>query len=142
MSIVRALDLNGDWTFGQGKANYLQGTKQIEQSIKTRLLSFLGDCFFDPTAGIDWFNLLGSKRVLELRLAINAVLLNTTGVTGVVELSVNLNPVTRLFSVSYTVTTVYTGITGTAATIGSTANYLLTEGGLIITTEDGSRITI
>lgn len=51
--IVRALDINGDWTFGQGKGNYLTNQAAIAQNVQTRLLSFLGDCFFDPTAGIN-----------------------------------------------------------------------------------------
>jgi len=139
--IVRALDIDGDWTFGQGKNNYLSGQLAVAQSIKTRLSSFLGDCFFDTAAGIDWFNLLGSKRVLELRLAIASTILNTDNVASLVELSVNLDQ-NRLLTTQYTVTTNFADLTGEAATIEDTVNFLLDEGGSILTTEDDSGLTI
>lgn len=103
--IVRALDSNGDWTFGKSLNDYLSGNKAIKQNIKTRILSFLGDCFFEMTAGIDWFNLLGSKNVLGLNLSINSVILNTQGVTGILQLNTTL--INRVFNVSYKVQTIY-----------------------------------
>tara|TARA_Y100001963_G_scaffold17759_1_gene21922 strand:- start:19761 stop:20111 length:351 start_codon:yes stop_codon:yes gene_type:complete len=84
---VRAIDQNNDWTFGKGKNNYKFGVAEIAQNIKTRLQSFLGDCFFETNAGIDWFNLLGSKSVLKLRLQVSAVILNTKDVDEVIEVS-------------------------------------------------------
>lgn len=104
--IVRAIDSQNDWLFGAGLNNYKTANAAIAQSIQTRLQSFLGDCFFDTSAGIDWFNLLGSKNQLALNLAISATILNTAGVTGILQLSVGLSP-GRLFSVSYKVQTVY-----------------------------------
>ncbi|CAK9250669.1 unnamed protein product [Sphagnum jensenii] len=83
------------------------------QAISSRLLSFLGDCFFDTSAGIDWFNFLGgSKSELALQLAINAVILNTQSqginvVTGIINTSISLVDSTRVFSVSYTVSTIF-----------------------------------
>ena len=95
-----------DWTFGSGQNNYLSNNDAVAQIIKTRLLSFLGDCFFDITAGIDWFNFLGGKNAIALNLAISSVILNTTNVTSILQLSVNLTS-NRLFSVSYRVQTTY-----------------------------------
>ncbi len=100
-----------DWTFGKGASNYLQGNLAVGQLIKTRVLSFLGDCFFDTTTGIDWFQFLGGKNVIQLNLAISSTILNTPNVTGIIQFNVNLNHITRLFSVSYTVQTTYS-ITG------------------------------
>lgn len=140
--IVRALNpTTGDWTFGQGKNNYLSGVPAIEQSIKTRLSSFLGDCFFATTAGIDWFNLLGSKQILQLRLAIATTILNTDNVSGIVELKVTLD-LLRELKVQYTVTTNFENLNLGTATISDTLNFLLTEGGDVITTEGGAGLTI
>lgn len=115
--IVRSLDANGDWTFGSGINNYLSGAAAVGQVVATRLLSFLGDCFFATNAGIDWFNLIGNKNQLALNLAISATILNTQSdgqnvVTGITTLNVNLNDATRAFSVSYEITTIYGTITG------------------------------
>lgn len=108
---VRALDVNHDWTFGTGKNNYLVGNNAIAQNIDTRLLSFLGDCFFDTGAGIDWFNLLGSKNELALNLAITAVILNTVGVTGLLQVSINLD-INRNLTVVYRVQTTFSQASG------------------------------
>lgn len=104
---VRALDSNGDWVYGIGKNAYLTGNAEVAQNIQTRLLSFLGDCFFDLGAGIDWFNYLGSKNQIGLNLAISAVILNTANVTGINQLFVILNDDTRIFTVSYQVQTTF-----------------------------------
>lgn len=74
-------------------------------------MSFLGDCFFDITAGIDWFNLLsGSKNELVLNLNVSSIILNTTGVTGILQLNISLNA-QRGSSISYKAQTVYS-VTG------------------------------
>lgn len=107
---VRALDIDHDWQFGKGQNDYLRDQKAVMQSIKTRLMEFLNDCFFNTGAGIDWFNLLGSKNQTALNLAISSVILNTPNVTGLRQLNVQLS-VARNLSVSYVVQTTYS--TGT-----------------------------
>ncbi len=110
--IVRALDINGDWTFGKGQNNYKKRNQATAQIINSRLNSFLGDCFFDLGAGIDWFTFLGSKNQIGLNLAISSTILNTPDVTGILQVFSNLNHVTRKFTVSYKVTTTYSVLTG------------------------------
>ena len=109
---VRAIDELGDWTFGKGQNNYLVANAAIVQNIKTRLLSFLGDCFFDAGAGIDWFTFLGGKDQFSLTLAVKSVILNTEGVTGIKQTSVNLDSGTRQIFIQYSVITVYTSVSG------------------------------
>ena len=110
--IVRSLDANHDWNFGKGRNDYRRDQSAIAQSIETRLMSFLADCFFDLGAGIDWFNLLGSKDQLSLNLAMTTTILNTEGVTGVNQLSYTLDEKRALF-VQYEVQTVYSTISST-----------------------------
>ena len=106
--IVRAIDVNHDWEYGKGLNDYKSGNLAVAQTINTRLSSFLGDCFFDANAGIDWFNFLGgSKNQLALNLAISATILNTTNVTGILQLSIELDDVTRNLTVQYQVQTSY-----------------------------------
>jgi len=120
--IIRNLDGNHDWTFGKGRNDYKRNIPAVALNIETRLLEFLGDCFFDMGKGIDWFNLLGSKDQPSLQLAISSVILNTQDVTGLLNLSTNLNPTTRALTVSYEVQTAL----GTAA---STFTFDSTIGG-------------
>jgi hypothetical protein len=133
--IVRSLDSNHDWNFGRGSYDYLAGIDAVVQDIDTRLSSFLNDCFFDLLAGIDWFNLLGTKNINGLILAIKTVILNTEGVTSLVEISHELDE-QRNLTIIYSVNTVQ-GIN-----IRKTKNVgaLLTESGSILTTESGSEL--
>ena len=105
--IVRALDSNGDWIYGTGVNAYVSGNNAVAQDIQTRLQSFLSDCFFDTGAGIAWFQLLGQKNETALNLAVAAVILNTSNVTGGLQLSVVYNSVTRNVTITYQVQTSY-----------------------------------
>lgn len=108
--IVRALDSDGDWTFGKGRNNYLKDNAAVAQVLDLRVSMFLGDCFFALNEGIDWTNRLGSKDELALNLDIAARILNTPQVTGLLQLSTNLNRGTRGFTASYEVQTVYSRV--------------------------------
>ena len=136
--IVRGLDASGDFLFGKGKNDYKSNNDAVAQNIKTRLYSFLGDCFWAIDQGLDWWNLLGSKNQLALQLAVNATILNTEGVTGIIASSVNLSN-NRKITISYTVTTVYSGLSANR-TVTSLTSFVLTESGQVITTEDGQGI--
>lgn len=112
MSRVRAIDGIGDWEYGKGQNDYKRNNAAVAQNIRTRLSSFLGDCFFDSGAGIDWFTLLGSKDQLTLNLSINAVILNTPDVTGILQTFLKLSE-NRIFTVNYKVQTTFSVASGT-----------------------------
>lgn len=138
MSIVRAIDADNDWTFGAGANNYKTGLDALAQNLKTRLQSFLGDCFFDLQAGIDWFNLLGAKDQTKLLLDISAVILNTDNVNTLVQLSANLDS-SRKLTVTYSVTT---NIAPPTITVGGGIDLLLTEGGNVLVSEGGDSLAL
>ena len=104
--IVRGVDGNNDWLFGKGKNDYKTEKNAIAQSIATRLQCFLGDCFFALEEGIDWFDQLGGKNTIELKLLISTRILNTYGVTYLNEISVLRNR-QRNLTIIYNVDTVY-----------------------------------
>lgn len=138
--IVRSLDVSGDWQFGKGKNDYLKNNKAIVQTISTRLKCFLGNCFFDLSAGLDWFNLLGSKNQLALELAVRATILNTPQVTSIVDVTITLDENTRRINMRYVVETVYSIINRVPPAQGLTS-FLLTESGDVITTESGQALS-
>lgn len=104
--LFRDLDVDGDWIFGAGFSNLATQNNAIALNIKTRLLSWVGDCFFDMKAGIDWYNRLGSKNQAGLLdLDLRRVTLQTEGVTGLTQFDIiNQN---RNFTGNYTVDTIY-----------------------------------
>lgn len=111
---VRSVDINNDWLFGKGRNDYKRDKMALAQKLKTRIQSFLGDCFFAQNEGIDWFNLLGSKRTADLQLAITTIILNTEGVTEITSLNASLNKTTRNISIVYSVNTIYGEVSGTS----------------------------
>lgn len=91
--LFRSIDSNGDWNFGLGLESYVSGEQAIGLNIKTRLLSFLGNCFFDILAGINWFVYFGTPgQTQQILLSTQAVILQSYGVTKVNSVTINQLP--------------------------------------------------
>lgn len=103
--IVRSLNKDKDFTFGSGKSNYLSAQLAIVQNVETRLKEFLGDCFFNTQAGIDWFNLMDKGREADLLKSVQLVILGTDGVVGINSFDYTL--VDRKLTVTYDIKTIY-----------------------------------
>lgn len=103
---IRSLDESGDWIFGNGKSSYKESGLALAQNIKTRLLEWKTDCFFNNDAGVDWKNRLDKPNQIDLlRDEIRSVILKTDGVSDLLNLESKF--INRKLSVSYLVNTVY-----------------------------------
>ena len=108
--MIRALDANGDWTFGKGKSSYKRQQLALNQNLKTRLLEWKGDCFFDNEAGVDWKNRLAkADQASPLQEEIRVVILKTDGVAAVDNLDLVFDSISRNLTISYTIQTIYIG---------------------------------
>lgn len=87
----RNLDSNGDWCFGKGRNSYLMGNKALMMNIKTRLLEFLGDCFWDTGKGIDWWTLLGGKDLKRILVDVQRTVLRSYQVKRIVDMDYTLS---------------------------------------------------
>lgn len=104
---VRALDINGDWQFGRGKANYIDEKSAINQKVATRLKSFKNDNPLNMDDNIDWIDLLGRKGTENTILKeIERVTMQTDGVTEITSLEVT-KTVDRVQSISLRYNTIY-----------------------------------
>lgn len=108
--IVRSVDSDNDWNFGKGKNDYKRDKDALAQVIKTTLQNFLGDCFFAVSDGMDWWNLLGSKRREELELNVATTILNIPEVTELIEVSSVLDE-NRAIRLQYSCNSIYGVIT-------------------------------
>lgn len=61
----RTFDGNSDWRFGRGQNDYATDSNAIAYDLKSKILSWYGDCFFAMEEGLDWKNILGSKNGKE-----------------------------------------------------------------------------
>ena len=104
--IFRIVDSDGDWTFGKGKQDYAKNLQALKLNLQTRILSWVGDCFFDLDAGIDWKNLLGYNTKKELASAIKDTAFRTEGVIKVNDISIEVDN-TRTADVELSCNTVF-----------------------------------
>lgn len=113
MTLFRAIDENNDWVFGSGLQSYAKNDLAINYDIKTKLQSFLTECFYNPELGLPWFQLLGSKDKNAIILSIKQAIINVEGVTEIVSLEFFLDT-NRNATIKYVINTIYsTQVTGT-----------------------------
>ena len=80
---VWQLDENHDWTFGRP---LLTGKPAVAQNIKTRLLEWKGDCFWNVEAGIDYARFLTKDSVEDLIFEVKKIIFGTRGVSKILDL--------------------------------------------------------
>ena len=103
----RNLTAAGDWVMGSGHSSFANEQDAVALNIKTRLSSWVGNCPYDLSAGIDWINRLDLNQAAQLRLDLSAVISKSYGVMNVTAVSAALDNRTRTFTVSYSVDTIY-----------------------------------
>lgn len=80
--LFRYLDSNWDWNFGKGIGCYSGDTQAIAFDVKSKILSWVNDCFFAMEDGIDWQNILGSKdKKKQLDMDIKQTIIEEDGIT-------------------------------------------------------------
>lgn len=105
----RALDSNGDSTFGSGQTRFLVDSPEaVAQAVKTRLLLIQGEWFLDKTEGVPYATqILGTGTQATRDVAVQNAILKTEGVKGISAYSSSVNADTRRFSVTATIDTIY-----------------------------------
>jgi len=106
MGKFRLLDADHDWIFGGGKQSYAKDLQSLMLDLETRILSWVGDCFFDLDAGIDWMNLLEYNTQNQLKSSIKNIAFRTTGVIKVNSVSISIDN-TRTADIDLSVDTVF-----------------------------------
>jgi hypothetical protein len=105
--IIRGTDGTGNWNFGKGLASYMRDEQAIEQSIRSRVLSWVGDCFFATQDGVDWKNRIGIGQGSDLEKELRTIILGSFGVVGVTNVTLQFDNVTRNYKIQYELTTIF-----------------------------------
>jgi hypothetical protein len=105
--IFRQLTSLGDWTFGKGAAGYATAEAAIELNIKTRLLSWKGDCFFALDDFVDWYGRLDKGQKTNLDFELQAVIIASYGVVAINSYQGALNDATRAYQGIANIATIY-----------------------------------
>lgn len=116
----RKLDVNGDYSFGHGQADFYRDVPDAPgQATKTRLALFTGEWFLDLAEGTPWGGfpintqvvgrglVLGKGNRAIRELVIKERILDTQGVLSIDDFSSFVDSNQRFMSFSATVTTIY-----------------------------------
>jgi hypothetical protein len=111
----RKLDANGDYSFGQGSADFIVNSPAtVAQAILTTLKLFLGEWFLDVTVGVPWYTEIIGFSAKTRDMVIKAAILDVQGVSSIVSYASQVDAVKRTFSVQCTVDTIYSSADGTS----------------------------
>ena len=105
----RALDSNGDYSFGIGPNEFLVNSPEaVAQAVQTRLLLWEGEWFLDQSVGTPYLTrILGKGTQQFYDQAIQERILGNTGVQDISTYTSNLDAVARKLTVSCTIDTIY-----------------------------------
>lgn len=71
----RALDKNGDYSFGNNSQDYLSGVDAIAQAIKTKILLFYGEWWENIGIGIPMFqSIIGQANPEMLKTSVSLLI--------------------------------------------------------------------
>ena len=105
---VRAIDKNGDWTFGHSRNNYKTGIEAVKQNVVTRIKSFKNDWFLDGEANIDWWNILGrTSNETIIKNQVYQTVITTYGVTSIKKIEIKSDSLTRKAQIFIKIGTIY-----------------------------------
>lgn len=103
--MFRTLDENGDFNFGKGQNDFATNEEAIRLDIRTRILSWLNDCFFDVNAGVDWKRRLDKGQQNLLLNEVRSVITKTNNVVRLDSFDFSL--VDRRIRINYTLRTIF-----------------------------------
>jgi hypothetical protein len=110
--IHRRLDSDWDYTFGNGRGNYLSGVDAVAQAVATRLKLLLGEWWADVNDGLPlWQMILGAPGSAEHRRVVDSLvrerILGTPNVTAIKEMASLYNPDTREYQFAAKIDTAF-----------------------------------
>lgn len=105
--IFRQITALGDWTFGKGISGYATDEAALELNIRTRLLSWKGNCFFALNDHVDWLDRLDKGQQDNLNHELQQVILRSEGVVAINSFTGTLNRDTRSYQVTFNISTIF-----------------------------------
>jgi hypothetical protein len=113
----RKLSPTGDYVFGGNLTNfYINQAEAVGQAVLTRLNLNLGEWFMDTSAGTPWqTKVLGTHTQGSRDSVIQSRILGTPGVLQLTQYISAVDPKTRTFAASVTISTIYGSTTVTTS---------------------------
>lgn len=111
--IGRALDSNNDLIINKGQIKLVSNGDEVVQHVRTRLQFYLEEWFLDLTSGTPYFQKIFTKPVnlVNIESIIKSRILNTDGVSRLIEFKMDYEKSNRSLSISFSAETEYGIIT-------------------------------
>ena len=105
--ISLALDSNNDIFIEKGKIKRVTGSAQAVQNVRTRLLTYYGECFINTGRGVKWFEKVFIKPVnlSTVESEIKTTILATSGIATLDAFDMTFDKTNRSLSVTFGATT-------------------------------------
>ena len=108
----RRLDSNGDYTFGQNNQNFVVDAESVKQAIYTKLNLLYGEWWENIEDGLPFFEQIAGKfgtseNLNSADLVIRERIINTEGVSQIIEYQGTFDSQNRTYSVYTKVNTIY-----------------------------------
>ncbi|NJR73230.1 MAG: hypothetical protein HC773_05160 [Scytonema sp. CRU_2_7] len=110
MSIDFALDpVTHDLLFENDSLQIVTDEDQLAQNLKIRLQFFLGEWFLNTGVGVPFYSeiLVKNPNVANIDAIIKAQILDTVGVSQLLEYNSSFSNALRSYSINFTVRTIY-----------------------------------
>jgi len=97
------LNTSGDLDTTNNKFSVVDGYDAINQNLKVRFRTFLGEWFLDTSIGMPWFQefLVKNPNKLIMDARIRACILGTPGIIALQSINYDFNPSTRNMAISF-----------------------------------------
>lgn len=91
-----------DLVLQDGNFVIIEGNDEIKQNLTTRLQVFLGEFFYDRTAGAPYTSTLGNNRqLLALEVAVKNIIIGTPGILKLDIFETNFNSINRVYTINF-----------------------------------------
>lgn len=108
----RALDENGDYSFGFGQNDFLTDGRAVAQAVGTKLKLFKGEWWENINDGLPFFQSIAGRPsslggVAAVDLIIQARIKDAPGVQDITSFQSTFDPKIRKYTCKVTVSTIY-----------------------------------
>lgn len=118
----RKLSPSGDYTFGHSLLDfYINTPEAVAQSVQTRILLWLGEWYQNIEEGTPFMQgIIGKHGIATANATLQERITSTDGVISLDDFESSIDPITRKFTVSGNLNTIY-GVT--PLQVSNYANY-------------------
>lgn len=103
------LDANGDIAFENSDLVLVKDADEVAQQLRIKLRFILGECAFNSTLGIDYFNqvFVGNPNISVVEAMLKKAILSVDGINNLISFALSYDRKIRTLNVAFSCDTIY-----------------------------------